>query len=115
MYLHLNESCVQLGMQASAETERAYWLNREKAAVKAPSEIDVHKFHDALGVMYPLNWRGSENGECETFMSAEMYCGNVTDIYARIGIRYFRMRDYSTLEHAEILARVKERFDLRQK
>lgn len=108
MYTNLIESSTVLDMQATAETERAYWLSREKTAVKAPKEIDVHAFHDALGVMYPMNWRSSENGECETFMLAEMVCGNVTEIYARIGISYYRMRDYSNLDHAEILARVKE-------
>ncbi|AYU97717.1 MULTISPECIES: hypothetical protein [unclassified Enterobacter] len=107
MHLHLTESSALLGIEATADAERAYWLNREKAAVKAPAEIDVHAFHDALGLMYPMNWRSSENGECETFMLAEMVCGNVTEIYARIGIRYYRMRDYSNLDHAEILARVK--------
>lgn len=108
MQLHLTESSAALGMQATAEAERAYWLAREKSAVLPPMKTDVHQFHDALGLMYPLNWRSSENGECETFMIAEMYCGNVTEIYARIGVRYFRMRDYSNLDHAEILARVKE-------
>lgn len=87
MYLLLNESSALPGMQATAEVERAYWLGREKAAVKAPAEIDVHAFHDALGLMYPMNWRCSEDGECETFMLAEMVCGNVTEIYARIGTR----------------------------
>lgn len=86
MHLHLTESSAVPGMQTTAEAERAYWLNREQAAVKAPAEIDVHAFHDALGLMYPMNWRSSENGECETFMLAEMICGNVTEIYARIGI-----------------------------
>lgn len=114
MHLHLTESSAALGMQATAEAERAYWLSREKAAVKAPAEIDVHAFHDALGLMYPINWHCSDDGECETFMLAEMVCGNVTEIYARIGIRYYRMRDYSNLDHADILARVKEG-ELRQK
>ncbi|MFT2794019.1 hypothetical protein ACMV5I_29005 [Serratia sp. T13T92] len=82
---------------------------------KKPVEIDVHRFHDALGLMYPLNWSCSENGECETFMSAEMYCGNVTEIYTRIGIRYFMMRDHSNLNHDKILASVKEAFGLNQK
>ncbi|END3207053.1 hypothetical protein ABL072_004312 [Salmonella enterica] len=115
MHLHLTKSSALLGMQATAEAERAYWLSREKAAVRVPTEIDVHAFHDALGLMYPMNWRSSENGECETFMLAEMICGNVTEIYARIGIRYYRMRDYSNLDHAEILARVKEVSDKSQK
>lgn len=114
MHLHLTESSAVPGMQITAEAERTYWLNREQAAVKAPAEIDVHAFHDALGLMYPMNWRSSENGECETFMLAEMICGNVTEIYARIGIRYYRMRDYSNLDHAEILARVKEVSDKSQ-
>lgn len=115
MYLHLSESSTAPGMNASSEAERAYWLRREKTAVKAPVEIDVHAFHDALGLMYPLNWSNSENGERETFMIAEMFCGNVTEIYARCGVRYFRMRDYSNLDHAEILHRVKEEFDLSHK
>ncbi|EKO1761279.1 hypothetical protein PZD86_004529 [Salmonella enterica] len=115
MHLHLTESSAVPGMQTTAEAERAYWLSREQAAMKAPAEIDVHAFHDAQGLMYPMNWRSSENGECETFMLAEMICGNVTEIYARIGIRYYRMRDYSNLDHAEILARVKEVSDKSQK
>ena len=56
MYLHLTESSARPGMQVTAEAEHEYWLSRQKAAVKAPAEIDVHAFHDALGLMYPLNW-----------------------------------------------------------
>ena len=115
MYLHLTESSAALGMNASSDAERAYWQNREKAAVKTPVVIDIQQFHDALGLMYPLNWSSSENGECETFMLAEMVCGRVTEIYARIGVRYFLMRDHCNLNHADILARVKEELDLRQK
>lgn len=108
MHVNLSESHAESGIHATCEAERAYWLSREKSYLTTPVEIDVHAFHDALGLMYPMNWRSSENGECETFMLAEMVCGNVTEIYARIGIRYYRMRDYSNLDHAEILARVKE-------
>jgi hypothetical protein len=115
MYLHLTESSVLLGIQATAEAEHHYWLSREKSFISAPTETNVHQFHDALGLMYPMNWRSSEAGEYETFMMAEMICGNVTEIYARIGIRYFRMRNHSNLEHAEILARVKEAMKTGQK
>lgn len=48
MHLYLSESSTLPGIQATAEAERAYWLSREKAAVKAPAEIDVHAFHDTL-------------------------------------------------------------------
>ncbi len=103
------------GGRDTADEERLYWQGREKAALRAPAETDVHRFHDALGVAYPLNWSCSEDGECETFMLAEFYCGQVTDIYARAGARYFRLRDYSHLSHAQIMTRVKEAFDLSQK
>lgn len=83
MYLHLTESSARPGMQVTAEAEHEYWLSRQKAAVKAPAEIDVHAFHDALGLMYPLNWSTSENGGWETFMLQEMVCGDVAEIYAR--------------------------------
>ncbi|WP_416061068.1 hypothetical protein [Raoultella ornithinolytica] len=51
MHLHLTESSARPGMQVTAEAEREYWMSRQKAAVKAPAEIDVHAFHDALGLM----------------------------------------------------------------
>lgn len=110
MLTHITESLRYPAINASAEAERAYWMGREKMAVTAPEEIDVHRFHDALGRMYPLNWASGDNGESETFMSAEMYCGNVTEIFTRIGIRYYRMRDYSNMNHAQIVQRVKEVF-----
>ncbi|HBU5820741.1 hypothetical protein HCO69_19205 [Pantoea sp. LS15] len=115
MYLHLTESSTLLGMHATAEAERAYWLQRQAQAVTKPAEIDVHAFHDALGLMYPLNWSTSENGEWETFMMAEMTCGEVTEIYARTGARYFRLRDVCHLNHEQIKTRIKEAFGLFRK
>ena len=115
MHLYLTESSALTGMQVTAEAEREYWLSRQKAAVKVPSEIDVHAFHDALGLMYPLNWSTSDNGSWETFMLQEMVCGDVTEIYARYGARYFRLRDVCNLSHAQIKTRIKEGFSLYQK
>ncbi|MGX9334416.1 hypothetical protein ACWYA4_26995 (plasmid) [Klebsiella grimontii] len=115
MYLHLTESSARPGMQVTAEAEREYWLSRQKAAVKAPSEIDVHAFHDALGLMYPLNWSTSESCGWETFMLQDMVCGEVTEIYARYGARYFRLRDVCNLSHAQIKTRLKEALKLAQK
>ena len=115
MYLHLTESSAVLGMQATAETERAYWLSLRNDAVKAPEEIDVHAFHEALGLMYPLNWSTSENNEWESFMMAEMYCCDVTELYARNGAHYYRLRDVCQMSHAQIKTRIKEALKLAQK
>ena len=115
MHLHLTEAAARPGMQVTAEAAREYWRSRQKAAVKAPAEIDVHAFHDALGLMYPLNWSTSESGGWETFMLQEMVCGDVTEIYARYGARYFRLRDVCNLSHAQIKTRIKEEFNLFRK
>ena len=110
MHVYQTEPTHTLDMTATAEAERTYWLTREKAAVAAPVEIDVYKFHDAAGMMPPMNWRSDTAQDTETFMMQEMYCGNVTDIFVRCGKRYFRLRDYSHLNHAVIVAKVKATF-----
>ena len=115
MHLHLTESSARPGMQVTAEAEREYWLSCEKSYLTAPVEIDVHAFHDALGLMYPLNWSTSESGGWETFMLQEMVCGDVAEIYARYGARYFRLRDVCNLSHAQIKTRIKEEFNLFRK
>jgi hypothetical protein len=61
-------------------------------------------------MMPPMNWRSDTAQDTETFMMQEMYCGNVTDIFVRCGKRYFRLRDYSHLNHAVIVAKVKATF-----
>jgi hypothetical protein len=48
-------------------------------------------------------------------MLQEMVCGDVTEIYARCGARYFRLRDVCNLSHAQIKARIKEGFNLFRK
>lgn len=111
MHVYQAELTHSLDMNATAEAEHAYWLTREKAAVSAPVEIDVNKFHDAAGLLPPmLNWSCDTAQDTESFMLADMYCGNVTDIYVRCGKRYFRFRDYSSLNHAAIVTKVKETF-----
>lgn len=99
------EDYTDLGIQNTSEAEALYWSIREKQSVSAPVEIDVNAFHYAAGLMPPLNWKADKQ-DCETFMLQEMYCGNVTEIYARCDRRYFRMRDYSHTSHNEIIAKV---------
>nr|WP_109955122.1 hypothetical protein [Escherichia coli] len=74
MNLHLTESSAHPGMLATAEAEREYWLNRQKAAVKAPSEIDVHTFHDALGLKWFTEFGHLNRGDMLT--SEQHRCHN---------------------------------------
>ncbi|EHE5101736.1 hypothetical protein JM238_004039 [Salmonella enterica] len=91
-----------------AETERAYWLAQEEKSITAPIEISVAAFHDAAGRYLAINWMYffDEKTDSESFMSAEMVCGNVTDIYVRVGTRYFHLRDRESSTHQYILQRI---------
>lgn len=106
MYQHAQEA-VALDMNVTAEAERAYWLSREPSFITAAVEITVTAFHEAAGQMQPRNWRCDQKQDSETFMM-DMICGDVTEIFARIGCRYFSLCDYSNLNHAAIVAKVKE-------
>ncbi|MFS7198704.1 hypothetical protein AB6866_23345 [Rahnella inusitata] len=90
----------------NAATEAAYWEIRAKSFVTAPVEIDLHRYMDVLGTLPPLDWQGDRDSE--SFKFAEMYCGSVTDIYAKFEGRYFHLRDEYRLNHSEIIKRIKE-------
>jgi hypothetical protein len=71
------------------------------------SEITEERFNDMLEVLPPLNWHFNEAGGAQSFKLAEMYCGNITQIFAQYGNRYFEFRDRETLTHQEIIERVR--------
>lgn len=104
MYQYTPEP-VALDINVSAEAERAYWFSRAKSFIAAAVEISVTAFHEAAGVMTPRNWRCDNGQDSETFMM-DMICEDVTEIFARIGSRYFRLCDYSNLNHDAIVAKV---------
>ena len=88
----------------NAGAEAAYWAQCEKIAYTDVSEITLTAFMDAIAVMYPNDWQG--DAHCETFKLAEMVCGDVTDIYAKVGERYFTFRDKASMTHTAIIARI---------
>lgn len=88
----------------NAAAEAAYWQQCEKIAYTDVSEITLTAFMDAIALMYPKDWQG--DARCESFKLAEMVCGDVTDIYAKIGERYFTFRDKATMQHEAIIRRI---------
>lgn len=90
--------------QWDASSEAAYWQQREKLAYTDLSEITLTQFMDAIALMYPKDWQG--DAHFESFKLAEMVCGDVTDIYAKVGDRYFTFRDKVTMTHAAIVNRI---------
>jgi hypothetical protein len=88
----------------SAGAESAYWAQRETQAYTDVEEISLDRFMDGFSVMRPLDWQG--DAHCESYKLAEMVCGDVTDIYAKVGERYFTFRDKATMTHTAIIARI---------
>jgi hypothetical protein len=91
-----------------AEAEHAYWLTQEQKHIVAPVEISVGAFHEAAGRYLTINWMYcvDTQTDSESFMSAEMVCGNVTDIYVRVGARYFQLCDRGSCTHEYLLQRI---------
>ena len=102
--MYQSEISTENRMAWDASTEAAYWQLREQEARSEVAEISLMAFMDAIAVMYPKDWEGDAHSE--TFKLAEMYCGEVTTVYAKVGERYFRFRDVVTLPHSAILARI---------
>ncbi|EKS6645663.1 hypothetical protein QCD58_004552 [Enterobacter hormaechei] len=75
------------------------------------TEISETRYFDMLEVLPPLDWHFNESGGPQSFKLAEMYCGNVTAIFAQYGARFFELRDRVTLTHQAIIGRVKAFID----
>lgn len=91
-----------------AEAEHAYWLAQEQKHIIAPVEISVGAFHEAAGRYLAINWMYCVDAQTdsESFMSAEMVCGNETDIYVRVGAQYFHLCDRESSTHEYLLQRI---------
>ncbi|WP_273831151.1 hypothetical protein [Serratia bockelmannii] len=102
--MYQSEISTENRMAWDASTEAAYWQLREQEARSEVAEISLMEFMDAIAVLYPKDWVGDAHSE--TFKLAEMYCGDVTYIFAKVGDRYFKFRDVASLSHNAILARI---------
>lgn len=67
-------------------------------------EITEERFMDALNVLPPVGW--VTRAGVESFRISERIWGNITDIYARLGSRYFRLSDDIRLSPSVIAERV---------
>ncbi len=68
------------------------------------NEIDEAQFMDALSVLPPVGW--TTKAGVESFRISERLWGNLTDIYARLGDRTFKLVDDIRLPAATIAERV---------
>lgn len=106
--LHYSENAEQIrGRYPNAERmacEEAWRQIEGAARARYRSdivEISAERFMDALNVLPPVGWT-TKTG-VESFKISERIWGNITDIYARLGERYFKLADDIRLP-ADIIA-----------
>lgn len=63
-------------------------------------------FMEALECLPPMKWRHGDGAE--SFMISERTAGSITNIYCRIGDRYYTLADSVTLTHEQIVDKCKE-------
>lgn len=69
----------------------------------APVEINRARFIEMLAVLPPIGWK--TEGNTETFKLSERRRLGITQIFCRIGSRYFGLIGSVKLSHAEIVQR----------
>lgn len=66
-----------------------------------PKEITEDRFYEMLNVLPPLGYAHS-NG-AESFKMCEMLSGAMTDVFARVGNRFWSFVDKRSIPHDEII------------
>ncbi|RZF11084.1 MULTISPECIES: hypothetical protein [Serratia] len=97
-----NPACILVSYE---EAKRGMY----EAASLPVRRISKDEYMDKLEMLPPLDWKYFDGHE--SFKMMEMYCGNITDIFAQLGNSYFAMRDHVSLPHAEIMQRVRTFID----
>lgn len=69
-----------------------------------PAEISAERFQEMLGILPPVGWRITGNGE--SFKISEPLTGNIHSIFVKLNERHFTFDDCITLKHDEICAKV---------
>lgn len=84
------------------------WTAIDAAALaryrKDVEEVSEERFMEALNVLPPVGW--TTRCGVESFRISERLWGNLTDIYARLGDRYFKLVDDIRLPAATIAERL---------
>jgi hypothetical protein len=75
-------------------------LRRAKYVTK-PQRITAEQYQSALECLPPLHWRGG--GGAETFKMSEFYTADLTNIYCKVGDRYWSFLDTARMKHDDIV------------
>lgn len=80
----------------------------DEGSITDPVEIEQDDFTWFLECLPPLSW--TNYGHTESFKMSEFKTGNVTQITARIGTRYFKFNGMCNMLHENIIKKIKKQF-----
>lgn len=84
-------------------------LDAQEQAMKTdPKEVTEEHFIEMLECLPPMGYVNC--GNTESFKVCELVSGNIANIYARIGSRYFHLCDVASIKHDAIIAKINRRF-----
>ena len=89
------------------------YAETEASCKTEPVEITEDEFLKALNVLPPVRW--THRSDSESFKISERLYGSITAIYARIGDRYYTFSDNIALPHDDIISRIKQSLQHREK
>ncbi len=97
---------------ALGEWEDVY-AETEASCKTEPVEIREEEFLKALNVLPPVRW--TQRTDSESFKISERLYGSITAIYARLAHRYYTFSDNITLPHDDVISRIRQSFQHREK
>ena len=83
---------------------------KECLLISAPVEITEDAFIEALEVLPPEDYQTGRSAV--TFKMCEHLSGRITAVYAHVGSRYFTFNDVCSIEHAQIVDKVKRSLEI---
>lgn len=103
-------ACLTTSSDESITTEDRHMTNILPAGTHVtaqqkygPREITYDDYHEMLCILPPMGWVQNYSGT--SFKMSERTCGNLTNIYAHVGDKYYVLCDDMSLPHHEIINR----------
>jgi hypothetical protein len=89
--------------EAQLDTLDEFVAFKEAELQTEPKEVTEDKFVEMLEVLYPNHW--VRRSGSESFQMSEHLSGNITEIYCRVGTKYFAFSGRAGMKHDDIVAK----------
>ena len=100
----LDELALDTGADIQVIDHEAFATLQDNSYITDPKPITAERYDEALNCLPPVRW-GTYRG-IESFRLSELYCGNVTSIFARKGDQFWEFRDRIDISSEALASKV---------